>query len=141
MLASADPSAYPKMETWKLKSEYGDCCLWNGIECDMDTSHVIGLDISSNFIYGSINTSSNLFRLVHLQRLNLADNNFNYSEIPSAIGNLSRLAYVYLSKSKFYGEFPRVIFLLPNFQVLSASQNLYLSGYLAELHNRSPLKV
>ncbi|KAF3957232.1 hypothetical protein CMV_017730, partial [Castanea mollissima] len=45
--------------------------------------HVIELDLSSCNLYGSINSNSSLFHLVHLQSLNLAFNNFNYSQIPS----------------------------------------------------------
>ncbi|CAH2068785.1 unnamed protein product [Thlaspi arvense] len=88
----------------RWKGRAGNCCSWHGIKCDEITGHVIGLDISSSFIYGSINSNSSLFRLVHLQRLNLAGNNFNYSEVPSAIGSLSWLTHLDLSHSKFLGN-------------------------------------
>ena len=55
-------------------------------------------------LYGSINSNSTLFRLAHLQSLNLADNHFNYSQIPSQVGNLSRLTY--LTYSLFSGQIP-----------------------------------
>jgi hypothetical protein len=52
---SYDPSAYPKVASWKIvDGESGDCCSWDGVECDGDSSHVIGLDLSSSFLYGSI---------------------------------------------------------------------------------------
>ena len=55
---------------------------------------------------GSINSSRSLFHLVHLQRLNLADNYFNYSQIPSTVSNLSKHTYLDLSFSAFFGQIP-----------------------------------
>ncbi|CAH2040823.1 unnamed protein product [Thlaspi arvense] len=124
--AAEDPSAYPKMESWKIEGEHGNCCSWHGIKCDEITGHVIGLNISSSFIYGSIDSNRSLFRLVHLRRLNLAGNNFNYSKVPSTIGSLPRLTHLDLLNSKFSGEFPRGIFLLPKLQFLTVQYHLHL---------------
>ncbi|KAJ9686881.1 hypothetical protein PVL29_015650 [Vitis rotundifolia] len=88
--ASDDPFAYPKVATWKSE-EGSDCCSWDGVECNKDTGHVIGLDLGSSCLYGSINSSSTLFLLVHLQSLDLSDNDFNYSNIPSGVYQLSSL--------------------------------------------------
>ncbi|KAL7216429.1 hypothetical protein ACSBR1_028381 [Camellia fascicularis] len=71
-----------------------------------DSSHVISLNLSISFLYGSINSSSSLFNLVHLQRLNLGDNHFNDSKIPSAISKLSRLTSLDLLASNFPGQIP-----------------------------------
>ncbi|KAA8524841.1 hypothetical protein F0562_011264 [Nyssa sinensis] len=117
--ASDDPSTYPKVVLWKLQGEGNDCCSWDGIECDEGTGHVIGLNLTSSLLYGSINSNSSLFRLVHLQRLHLADNHFNYSQIPSRIGHLLELRSLDLSYSVFSGQFPTNIFHLPKLQVLS----------------------
>ncbi|KAJ6865448.1 receptor like protein 7 [Populus alba x Populus x berolinensis] len=87
--ASYEPSAYPKVASWKADGERGNCCSWDGVECDGDSGHVIGLNLSSSCLYGSIDSNSSLFHLVQLRRLNLADNDFNNSEIPSEIRNLS----------------------------------------------------
>ncbi|KAL9374439.1 hypothetical protein Peur_034059 [Populus x canadensis] len=107
--ASSDPSAYPKVASWKVDGESGDCCSWDGVECDGDSGHVIGLDLRSSCLYGSIDSNSSLFHLVQLRRLNLADNNFNNSEIPSGIRNLSRLFDLDLSMSGFSGKIPAEI--------------------------------
>ncbi|KAJ6750413.1 hypothetical protein OIU85_000992 [Salix viminalis] len=106
---SSDPSAYPKVASWKVDGESRDCCSWDGVECDRDSGHVIGLDLSSSFLYGSIDSNSTLFHLVQLRRLNLADNNFNNSEIPSEIRNLPRLFDLNLSMSLFSGQIPAEI--------------------------------
>ncbi|XP_059599337.1 receptor like protein 27-like [Vitis vinifera] len=86
--ASGDPSAYPKVAMWKShgEGEGSDCCSWDGVECDRETGHVIGLHLASSCLYGSINSSNTLFSLVHLRRLDLSDNDFNYSEIPFSVG-------------------------------------------------------
>ncbi|XP_059449476.1 receptor-like protein 43 [Corylus avellana] len=102
--ASVYPSAYPKVASWSLGGTSSDCCSWDGVDCNEDTGHVIGLDLSSSFLYGSINSSNSLFRLLQLQRLNLADNDFNDSRIPFGIGNLSRLTYLNLSYSVFFSR-------------------------------------
>ncbi|KAJ6750420.1 hypothetical protein OIU85_000999 [Salix viminalis] len=107
--ASSDPSAYPKVASWKVDGESRDCCSWDGVECDRDSGHVIGLDLSSSCLFGSIDSNSSLFHLVHLRRLNLADNDFNNSEIPSEIRNLSRLLDLDLSFSSFSGQIPAEI--------------------------------
>ncbi|CAL5328232.1 unnamed protein product [Camellia sinensis] len=41
--ASDCDRSYPKMESWK---EGSDCCSWDGVECDNNTSQVIGLDLT-----------------------------------------------------------------------------------------------
>ena len=104
--ASIDLSAYPKVASWTLEGNNSDCCSWDGVECDEFMGHVIGLDLHSSCLYGSINSSSSLFNLVHLQRLNLAYNHFNYSQIPSTISSLSKLTYLNLSNSSFSSQIP-----------------------------------
>uniref|UniRef100_A0A2N9HQ85 Leucine-rich repeat-containing N-terminal plant-type domain-containing protein n=1 Tax=Fagus sylvatica TaxID=28930 RepID=A0A2N9HQ85_FAGSY len=95
--ACIHPFAYPKMASWKLEGDNRDCCSWDGVECDGDTGHVIGLDLSNSCLYGSLVSNSSLFGLVQLQSLNLAFNNFSFSQIPSAFSHLSKLTYLNLS--------------------------------------------
>ncbi|XP_059640711.1 receptor-like protein 7 [Cornus florida] len=124
--ASNYPSAYQKVKSWTIGGESGDCCSsWDGVECDKETGHVIGLDLSSSFLFGSINSNSTLFNLVHLQRLNLADNHFNYSQVPSAIGHLLRLTSLNLSQAFFYGQIPSEISQLSKLTSLCLSYNRY----------------
>ncbi|XP_060672725.1 receptor-like protein 7 [Ziziphus jujuba] len=120
--ASKNPFAYPKVSSWRLEGNR-DCCSWNGVECDDDTGRVVALDLSSSFLHGSINSTSTLFNLTQLQRLNLADNDFNFSHIPSAMGHLSRLTYLNLSHSSFCGQVPFEISGLSNLSFLDLSYN------------------
>ncbi|XP_015875006.4 receptor-like protein 7 [Ziziphus jujuba] len=121
--ASHNPFAYPKLASWNTNGENatGNCCSWDGVECDQNTGHVIGLDLSSSFLYGSINSTSQLFNLSQLQSLNLADNDFNFSYIPTRIGQLSRLVYLNLSASMFSGQIPFEISQLSNLLYLDLS--------------------
>ena len=119
--ASKDPSSYPKVESWNDT----DCCLWDGVDCDEVTGHAIGLDLSSSCLslYGSFNSNSSLFDLSHLQSLNLGDNNFNFSQIPSKIASLSNLIYLNLSFSAFSGQIPMEILELHNLTCLDLHGN------------------
>lgn len=122
--AAISSYAYPKTASWKIRGESSDCCLWDGVECDEDTGYVIGLDLGSSSLYGSINSTSSLFQLVHLRRLNLGGNDFNYSQVPSGIALLSSLTYLNLSNSMFYGEIPLEITELSHLTSLDLGRNV-----------------
>ncbi|TXG55451.1 hypothetical protein EZV62_020707 [Acer yangbiense] len=125
-----DPfSSYPKVESWKLEggnSSSSDCCSWDGIKCDEETGHVIKLDLYSSCLSGSINSTSTLFHLVHLQWLSLSYNFFNLSEIPATINNLSRLSHLNLSSSYISGQIPPQLLDLPNLVSLDLSDNSFI---------------
>ncbi|OMO94674.1 hypothetical protein COLO4_16211 [Corchorus olitorius] len=119
--ASTNPQAYPKTQTWGNGN--ADCCSWDGVDCDNTTGHVITLDLSSSFLNGSLNSNSTLFRLVHLRLLNLADNVFTNSQIPSEISYFPRLTSLVLSFSNLSGPLPSPIFELSKLEVLDLSGN------------------
>ncbi|XP_024626059.1 receptor-like protein 9DC1 [Medicago truncatula] len=105
-LASDDLLGYPKTSSWNSST---DCCSWDGIKCHKHTDHVIHINLSSSQLYGTMDANSSLFRLVHLRVLDLSDNNFNYSKIPTKIGELSQLKFLNLSLNLFSGEIPRQV--------------------------------
>ncbi|KAM2587875.1 hypothetical protein EV1_045383 [Malus domestica] len=124
--ASSSPFAYPKVAYWAREGDQNqsNCCSWDGVECHAESGRVIGLDLKSSCLYGSINSNSTIFRLVHLQMLDLSDNNFNSSEIPSRLGHdLSSLSYLNLSLSAFSGQIPSEISKLSKLSTLDLSQN------------------
>ncbi|PRQ56716.1 putative leucine-rich repeat-containing, plant-type, leucine-rich repeat domain, L [Rosa chinensis] len=123
--ASDYEGAYLKISSWKSSNS---CCSWDGVECDEKTGHVIGLDLSSSCLYGPFGSKNTLFSLVHLQRLNLADNDFNFSQIPTSIRNFPRLRYLNLSYSVFSGHVPSEVSQLSQLSSLDLSQNDFSSN-------------
>ncbi|KAH7518820.1 hypothetical protein FEM48_Zijuj09G0211500 [Ziziphus jujuba var. spinosa] len=136
--ASYEPSAYPKTASW-AQGKNRDCCFWDGVKCDEETGHVIALHLNSSCLHGSINSASTLFQLSQLQVLDLYDNDFNQSQIPSALADLSKLTYLDLGWSGFSGLIPSSIGKLTMLTYLSLSQNKlngeipYASGNLSRL--------
>ncbi|KAK8706398.1 hypothetical protein V6N13_049965 [Hibiscus sabdariffa] len=112
-----------KIVSWK---EGTDCCFWDGVFCDNVTGNVIGLDLQNSQLYGKINSDSSLFLLSHLRWLNLADNEFCMSEIPSAISQLASLTHLDLSYSDLSGSVPQEISHLSELVSLDLSFNDYL---------------
>ncbi|GAY54223.1 hypothetical protein CUMW_155060 [Citrus unshiu] len=97
----------PTMASWKPEEGNVDCCSWDGVHCNKNTGH-----------------------LVHLEWLNLALNDFNSSEIPPEIINLSRLSYLNLSGTSLSGQIPSEILKLSNLVSLDLSLNDVPGGRL-----------
>ncbi|XP_044483534.1 receptor-like protein 7 [Mangifera indica] len=112
------------MMSWK---EDKDCCLWDGVTCDSLTGHVIDIDLSCARLHGSFPSNTSLFLLNHLQRLNLAYNDFNLSHISLDFHRLSSLTHLNLSCSNFFGQIPSEITHLSKLIVLDVSQNYEFS--------------
>ncbi|KAG6658899.1 hypothetical protein CIPAW_04G193600 [Carya illinoinensis] len=113
---------HPEVASWRIDGNNTNCCVWDGVECNQDTGHVIALNLQSSCLYGSITSNSSLFRLHHLQNLTLVGNDFNHSQIPSEIGNLSSLIHLHLSNSNFLGQIPFEIQYLSKLSFLSVTQ-------------------
>ncbi|XP_073259675.1 uncharacterized protein [Populus alba] len=111
---------HPKTESWK---EGTDCCLWDGVTCDMKTGHVTGLDLACSMLYGTLHSNSTLFSLHHLQKLDLSDNHFNFSHISSRFGQFSNLTLLNLNFSVFAGQVPSEISHLSKLVSLDLSDN------------------
>ncbi|CAJ1807798.1 unnamed protein product [Sphenostylis stenocarpa] len=106
-----------KLAHWNQSS---NCCQWSGVTCSM--GHVIGLDLSEEYISGGLNNSS-LFKLEYLLNLNLAYNDFN-SSIPLKFEKLKNLRSLNLSKAGFHGQIPVQISHLTNLTALDLSTSL-----------------
>ncbi|KAH7866342.1 hypothetical protein Vadar_019128 [Vaccinium darrowii] len=112
-----NPSISTKLTNW---NQTLDCCKWNGVTCDQ-TGYITGLDLKSESISNGIDYSSTLFSLMYLEALNLANNSFNSTAIPSSIGNLTNLVYLNLSDSGFSGQIPIELSLLTRLVTLDLS--------------------
>ncbi|XP_052884757.1 receptor-like protein 9DC1 [Gossypium arboreum] len=117
--------SYPKTNSWK---EGTACCLWDGVTCDQINAHVIALDLSCSWLYGNFPSNTTLFLLPHLQKLNLAYNDFNLSKIPSEFGRFESLVYLNLSHTSFVGEVPSQVSHLSKLVSLDLSSWIYDSA-------------
>ncbi|KAK1347757.1 Leucine-rich repeat receptor-like serine/threonine-protein kinase BAM2 [Heracleum sosnowskyi] len=113
-----DSSLSTKLVQWNQTTE--DCCNWRGVTCSKNGGRVIGLDLDNEGIRSEIKSSSTLFRLHFLEKLNLASNSFNGTQIPSGLLNLSSLVYLNLSNS-FSGQVPNVFSRMKKLAVLDLS--------------------
>jgi Leucine-rich repeat (LRR) protein len=110
------------MKSWKADS---DCCSWDGVTCDPENGHVVGLNLTNSWLNGRLNSNSSLFSLRHLHKLNLALNNFSSSTIPSQFGHLVSLTHLNLSFSFLSGRIPSEISWLSNLVSLDLSFNYF----------------
>ncbi|RID49699.1 hypothetical protein BRARA_H00480, partial [Brassica rapa] len=89
-----------KTERWRSNT---DCCAWDGISCDSKTGTVVELDLWGSSLNGPLRSNSSLFRLQHLQSLNLSSNNLP-GILPDSIGNLKYLRVLKLCYCNFFGK-------------------------------------
>ncbi|XP_052483880.1 receptor-like protein 7 [Gossypium raimondii] len=88
-----------KFDLWDVNT---DCCSWEGVTCDA-YGHVLGIDLSYKNLSGTFHS---IFDLHHLQRLNLAGNNFNTTLFSYGFDKLQNLTHLNLSSSCFHGQIP-----------------------------------
>ena len=91
-----DYYSYPPKNSWKMGTY---CCGWDGVTCDMMTGHIIAINLSCSGLEGLIHPNSTIFSLRHLQRLNLAYNNFYPSTISSKFGGFTNMTHLNLAFS------------------------------------------
>ncbi|KAH6769317.1 hypothetical protein C2S51_014653 [Perilla frutescens var. frutescens] len=131
-----DSSISEKLVQWNQTDE---CCSWYGVECD-GAGYVISLQLDDEAISGGIRDSSSLFRLKYLEKLNLAYNDFNFTQIPRAIQSLSYLTHLNLSNAAFGGQVPLELSLLRRLVSLDISTHGLGYEYSLGLRN-NPLKL
>ncbi|CAI9782359.1 unnamed protein product [Fraxinus pennsylvanica] len=95
-------SASRKLVRW---NENEDCCSWNGVGCDT-AGHVISLELENESIIAGFENSTSLFTLQHLEKLNLAFNDFRNIQIPRRLYNLTHLTHLNLSEAGLVGQIP-----------------------------------
>ncbi|KAE9447616.1 hypothetical protein C3L33_20484, partial [Rhododendron williamsianum] len=118
-----NPNSSVKLVNWALTN---DCCQWNGVTCD-HFDHVIGLNLNTESISGALNHSSSLFGLKFIEKLNLAYNSFNSTQIPSNFGILTNLRYLNFSHTDFVGQIPNSLANLSQLVYLDFSSNNFTS--------------
>ncbi|XP_022744362.1 receptor-like protein 12 [Durio zibethinus] len=122
---SFNSTSLGKLVNWNQST---DCCSWYGVSCDAG-GRVVGLDLSNRLISGAIDKSSSIFRLQHLQRLNLAYNKLIFV-FPPGFDKFANVSYLNLSNAGFKGQIPAEISRMTRLVTLDLSANLYLGAYL-----------
>ena len=124
---------------WSNKTNWnvGDPCDddWYGVSCDDDGS-VWHLGLSTNNLTGSI--PSEIGNLINLNYLFLDENKLTGS-IPSEIGNLKDLMSLQLFSNQLSGFIPATIGDLPNLEFLKLDENKLTGSIPAEIGNLTNL--
>ncbi|XP_022743920.1 probable LRR receptor-like serine/threonine-protein kinase At4g36180 [Durio zibethinus] len=85
----------------------GDCCKWDGIICNNVTGHVIKLQLGSSQGVFASNAEAEAY---YLSYLDLSDNDFGETSIPTWFWNLSsNLSYLNISRNQFQGNIPDLL--------------------------------
>jgi Leucine-rich repeat (LRR) protein len=111
-----------RTESWKNGT---DCCEWDGVMCDTMSDYVIGLDLSCNNLKGELHPNCTIFKLRHLQQLNLAFNDFSWSSMHVGIGDLVNLTHLNLSNCYLSGNIPSTISQLSKLVSLDLKSNYW----------------
>ncbi|HEU4888684.1 MAG TPA: fibronectin type III domain-containing protein, partial [Thermoanaerobaculia bacterium] len=111
----------------------GTECTWFGVSCDETGSNVIGIDLYSNQLDGTIPSSIRNFPKM---RFLLVGNNDLRGPLPSEIGELPELERFYGDAAQFTGPIPQSFSALKKLKYLGLSANELsgpLPGFLADL--------
>ncbi|KAL8146618.1 receptor-like protein 7 [Apium graveolens] len=133
-----DESVSTRIKKWTQSTE--DCCKWDGVRCNVSSGYVIGLELDGEGISTGINSSSSLYKFKDLQRLNLANNNFNSTEIPLGLFNLLSLTYLNLSNCGFAGQIPEQFSRMTRLEILDLSTS-FVSGKSSLIIENPSLKM
>ncbi|CAH8385046.1 unnamed protein product [Eruca vesicaria subsp. sativa] len=133
---------FPTGDPYDLRpwNKSSDCCHWEGVTCDDRYGQVISLDLSEMSLNSSLKTNSSLFRLQYLRHLNFFRCDLQ-GNIPSSLGNLSRLTLVDLSYNNLVGEIPASIGYLNHLTELSLSFNHLVGEVPVSMGNLNGLRV
>ncbi|CAA0395132.1 unnamed protein product [Arabidopsis thaliana] len=117
------PHLYAMTEKWRNNT---DCCSWDGVSCDPKTGVVLELELFYNGLNGPLRSNSSLFRLQHLQKLDLIGNHLS-GILPDSIGNLKCLKVLVLGNCNLFGKIPSSLGNLSYLTHLDLSYNDFTS--------------
>ncbi|GJN13521.1 hypothetical protein PR202_gb00234 [Eleusine coracana subsp. coracana] len=123
-----------------------DCCSWAGVRCSRTRRPCNLLNLGDHQLQANVLEPA-LFRLTSLKHLDLSGNDFNMSQLPATgfeqlkfLADLSNMTVLKLSKNKFEGPFPSIIFQHKNLQTVDLSENPGIFGILPNFSRDSKLE-
>ncbi|XP_015893107.2 leucine-rich repeat receptor-like protein kinase TDR [Ziziphus jujuba] len=114
-------------------------CSWSGVTCNLNSTSVIGLDLSMKNLGGAM-SGKQFNAFTELVDLNLSYNSFS-GQIPLGIFNLSSLRTLDISRNNFSGHFPAGASGLHNLVVLDAFSNSFSGPLPVDFSQLEKLKV
>ncbi|CAL5009915.1 unnamed protein product [Urochloa decumbens] len=108
-----------RLSSWRNGS---DCCLWEGVACDVSSGYVTVLDLNNRGLY-SHGLDPALFNLRSLRRLDPSMNDIG-GNIPPGFERFAFLTHLNLSNLGLYGEIPIGISKLVSLFSLDLSSHL-----------------
>lgn len=151
MYNALDGPLWSNASGWGTDSASDPCAAgWFGVACNVDGSHVVGIDLISNGLIGSLPDSisalsaltglyltmndvqslpDSLYTLTRLQQLQVGMCGLAGS-IPEAVGSLQSLQVLWLSYNSLVGTLPDSLGSLTNLVSLYLDNNYYLNGTL-----------
>ena len=116
--------AWMHRDRWLFSA--GTECTWYGVTCNPGKSHITGVNLYGNNLYGTI--PSEIASLPSLTSLNLSGNTL-IGNLPNELTNLTNLKQLILYNNRLTGSIPSQIGNLTKLQVLNLTNNT-LSGII-----------
>lgn len=130
---NSDPDGH--LSSWSDTLHF---CNWKGVSCGHHSRQVIGLELSSMSLGGTL--SNHVGNLSFLRYINLKFNNLQ-GTIPSEMGRLFRLRMLFLSYNSFSGEIPLILANYFSLQVIDLFGNQLSGKVPRQLGSLSKLKT